>query len=212
MSASLVLEDVRIGVSGRPLLALDAAIAAGEVLTVMGPSGAGKSSLLSFIAGLAGPEFVASGRVLLDGEDVSALPAERRRIGLLFQDALLFPHLSVGGNVLFGLPAEAPDRRAEAEALLADVGLAGTFQRDPETLSGGERARVALVRLLASRPRAVLLDEPFSKLDTELRAGVRALVFARLKAAGLPCVLVTHDQEDASVAGGRIVSPWLGPA
>ncbi len=208
----LHLDTVRIALAGKPLLAIDARIAPGDVLTVMGPSGAGKSTLLAYIAGLLDPAFTATGRVLLGDVDVSGLPAESRRIGLLFQDALLFPHLSVAGNVLFGIPRGVPDRASMASAALADVGLAGFGTRDPATLSGGQRARVALVRLLLSEPRAVLLDEPFSKLDMALKADLRRLVFARLKAAGLPALLVTHDAADAEAAGGQVLDPWSAPA
>lgn len=201
----LQLQDLRLGLQGTPLLQLDATLEGGEILTVMGPSGAGKSSLLAFIAGFLAPAFAASGKVLLDGRDVLALPAEARRIGLLFQDPLLFPHLSVGGNLRFALPAATPDKEARVQAALAAVGLQGFADRDPDTLSGGQKSRVALQRLLLSAPHAVLLDEPFSRLDASLRREVRRLVFGTLQQAGLPTLLVTHDPEDAEAAGGRIV-------
>ncbi len=201
----LQLEDVRLCLQDRELLRLSAELTAGEILCVMGPSGSGKSSLLAFLAGFLAPAFEASGRVLLDGRDVLCLPAEQRRIGLLFQDPLLFPHLSVGGNLRFALPGDCPDKQARIESALSCVGLAGFAERDPATLSGGQKSRVALQRLLLSEPHAVLLDEPFSRLDTALRREVRALVFQTLQAAGLPSVLVTHDPEDAEAAGGRVV-------
>ena len=201
----LQLAEVRLSLQGRELLRLSAELTAGEILCVMGPSGSGKSSLLAFLAGFLAPAFEASGAVLLDGRDVLQLPAEQRRIGLLFQDPLLFPHLSVGGNLRFALPAACPDKSARVEAALASVGLAGFAERDPATLSGGQKSRVALQRLLLSEPHAVLLDEPFSRLDTALRREVRSLVFQTLQAAGLPSVLVTHDPEDAAAAGGRVV-------
>ncbi|MDX1464454.1 MAG: ATP-binding cassette domain-containing protein [Halomonas sp.] len=201
----LELRDVRLRLGGTPLVALDTEIAPGEVLTVMGPSGAGKSTLLAFLAGFLAPEFEASGRVLLDGRDLTALPAERRGIGLLFQDPLLFPHLSVAGNLRFGLPRAGADKAVRVERALEHIGLAGFGERDPATLSGGQKARVALMRLLLSAPCAVLLDEPFSKLDTHLRQAMRRLVFERLREAGLPSLLVTHDREDAAAAGGRVI-------
>lgn len=201
----LELRDVRIRLGDTPLVALDAEIAPGEVLTVMGPSGSGKSTLLAFLAGFLAPEFAASGRVLLDGRDLTALPAERRGIGLLFQDPLLFPHLSVAGNLRFGLPRAGADKATRVEQALERIGLAGFGERDPATLSGGQKARVALMRLLLSAPSAVLLDEPFSKLDTHLRQAMRQLVFERLREAGLPSLLVTHDREDAEAAGGRVI-------
>jgi len=204
----LHLERAAIGLAGRRLLALDRLISPGEVLTVMGPSGSGKSTLLSFVAGFLDPVFAAEGRVLIDGEDVTALPAEARHLGLLFQDPLLFPHLSVGQNLLFGLDpsvAGGAERRKAAETALAGVGMEGFFARDPATLSGGQKARIALLRTLLARPRALLLDEPFSRLDAELKGQVRALVFAEAAKRGLPVLLVTHDPADAEAAGGPVV-------
>ena len=206
MRHRLQLQDVRLSLHDTLLLQLQADINAGEIVTVMGPSGAGKSSLLALVAGFLAPVFQSSGSVLLDGRDVLALPAEQRRIGLLFQDPLLFPHLSVGGNLRFALPAGTPDKDARVHAALAAVGLEGYADRDPDTLSGGQKSRVALQRLLLSEPHAVLLDEPFSRLDAGLRRDVRALVFSTLQRAGLPTLMVTHDPEDAEAAGGRIVN------
>lgn len=201
----LQLENIHISLEGKQLLALNAEISGGEVLTVMGPSGIGKSSLLAYLAGFLAPVFEASGLIRLDGEVINELPAEQRNVGLLFQDALLFPHLSVGGNLRFALPATVQDKEARIEQALASIGLEGFAERDPETLSGGQRSRVALQRLLLSEPKAVLLDEPFSRLDTHLRREVREFVFAGLKAAGLPAIMVTHDAEDADAAGGRVI-------
>ncbi|MBZ8133914.1 ATP-binding cassette domain-containing protein [Afifella sp. IM 167] len=204
----LHLHRVAIGLAGRRLLALDRLISPGEVLTVMGPSGSGKSTLLAFVAGFLDPVFAAEGKVLIDGEDVTGLAAEERRLGLLFQDPLLFPHLSVGANLLFGLdPARAgrAERRRAVEAALAEVGMEGFFPRDPATLSGGQKARIALLRTLLARPRALLLDEPFSRLDAELKGQVRDLVFEEAAKRGLPVLLVTHDPADAEAAGGPVI-------
>lgn len=205
MSGEMTLQDVEILKEGKRLLRADAVIRPGEVFTVMGPSGVGKSTLLAMVAGFIDPVFETRGRVLLDGMDITGLPVEERRVGLLFQDPLLFPHLSVGGNLRFGLPAGSGDRQALVETALADIGLQGFAERDPATLSGGERARVALMRLLLSEPCAALLDEPFSKLDAGLRQDMRELVFTRLRAAGLPAILVTHDAADADAAGGPVL-------
>lgn len=207
---ALALRDVTIRLGGAPLLdRLDLVIAPGEVATVMGPSGSGKSSLLAYLAGFLDHHvFKADGAVLVDGVDVTRQKPERRRIGLLFQDDLLFPHLSVAGNLLFGLPADIANRAerlALAEVALTDAGLAGFGGRDPATLSGGQRARVALMRVLLSRPRALLLDEPFSKLDSELRGAFRAMVFEQARQRGLPVLMVTHDPQDAEAAGGEVL-------
>ena len=140
--------------------------------------------------------------------DLTALPAEDRHAGILFQDPLLFPHMSVGGNLLFAIPPVVkgrPERLAMAAAALDGVGLAGMAERDPATMSGGQKARVALARALLSAPRMLLLDEPFSKLDAGLRQQMRELVFGKARASGLPVLLVTHDEADAAAAGGPVV-------
>jgi putative thiamine transport system ATP-binding protein len=205
MGEALRLEGVRIRLGEKLLLELDRAIPPGEVLTVMGPSGSGKSTLLAFVAGFLDPAFRAEGRVRLDGTDLTALPPEERRLGLLFQDPLLFPHLSVAGNLLFGLRRDVTDRLDRAEDALRSAGLEGFGPRDPATLSGGQQARVALLRVLLSEPRALLLDEPFSKLDQGLRGDIRRFVLARAREEGLPTLLVTHDPADAEAAGGAVV-------
>ncbi|HSG95916.1 MAG TPA: ATP-binding cassette domain-containing protein [Afifellaceae bacterium] len=204
----LIFNRVEISLHGDRLVAVDAHIPPGEVFTVMGPSGSGKSTLLAYVAGFLDPVFSAAGRILLNGEDVTDLQPERRGMGLLFQDPLLFPHLSVGGNLLFGLAPAIKGhtaRREAVEAALHHVGMDGFIDRDPATLSGGQRARVALMRTLLSKPAALLLDEPFSKLDTARRGQVRDLVFAEARERGLPVLLVTHDIADAEAAGGPCI-------
>ncbi|MEQ8332796.1 ATP-binding cassette domain-containing protein [Nisaea sp.] len=205
MSLGLGLKDVRITLEGRELLALDCMIAPGEVLTVMGPSGSGKSTLLSFVAGFLTAPFTAEGRIELNGADITDAAPELRHVGLLFQDPMLFPHLNVGGNLLFGMPPGGRARATAAGEALARFGLDGFMDRDPATLSGGQASRVALLRLLLSEPKAALLDEPFSKLDRHLRGDIRRFTFERLRDAGLPSILVTHDPEDAEAAGGPVV-------
>jgi putative thiamine transport system ATP-binding protein len=196
---TLRLDGVSITLHGRPLVpALSAEVAPGEVLAVMGPSGSGKSSLLAWLAGLLEPPMAGQGRLLLDGVDISGLPVEQRRIGLLFQDDLLFPHMSVLDNLLFALPAGASRsaRVAGAMSALAAAGLDGLAQRRPHQLSGGQRSRVSLLRTLLARPAAVLLDEPFSRLDAALRGQLRDFVWRSLRERGVPAVLVTHDEQD----------------
>lgn len=204
---ALQLVDAALTLHGRPLVGpVDAEVAPGEVLAVMGPSGAGKSALLAWIAGLLEPPFAAHGRIVLDGRELQALPIEQRRIGLLFQDDLLFPHLSVADNLLFALPAGGTRgvRRARVDAALAQAGLAGYGERAPGSLSGGQRARVSLLRALLAQPSALLLDEPFSRLDAALRARFRDWVWATLAGQRVAAVLVTHDAADVP-PGARVI-------
>ena len=202
---SLALGNVELWLAERRLLRVNGMVKPGEVLTVMGPSGSGKSSLLAFIAGFLARDFRACGRVCLNGEDITGQPAELSGVGILFQDPLLFPHLSVGGNLGFGL-RNREGAAGRIETALESIGLPGFGGRDPATLSGGQKARVSLMRLILSKPNAVLLDEPFSKLDASLRREMRALVFEYLKREGIPALLVTHDEADAEAAGGQVIT------
>jgi putative thiamine transport system ATP-binding protein len=209
----LALESVSIAVKGasRGLVSeLSLSVPPGHVVTVMGPSGSGKSTLLSYIAGfLDRRTFAAKGRIMVGGETIEDLPAEDRHVGILFQDPVLFPHLTVAGNLLFGLPRgrwrDRRKRQAMASDALASAGLAGFEHRDPSTLSGGQKARVTLLRTLLSQPRALLLDEPFGKLDVALREEFRSFVFAHVRERGLPTLLVTHDPADAEAAAGVVI-------
>ena len=213
MNKGLTLANVAILNNGKPLLSVSHHIAPGEVLTVMGPSGVGKSTLLAFVTGTLAPDFKATGTIKLNGTDITHEPAHKRRVGILFQDDLLFPHLSVGANLAFGLPPgdTKSQRQTKVAEALAEVGLEGFEDRDPATLSGGQKARVALMRMLLSEPCALLLDEPFSRLDAALRAQVRDMVFMRAKARALPILMVTHDAEDARAAGGHIITLGTAP-
>lgn len=209
MTTGLELDHVSISLGGKKLIGISAAVAPGEVLTVMGPSGSGKSTLLAFIAGFLDPAFQASGRVFVGDRDITQLPANERRTGLLFQDPMLFPHMSVGENLLFAIRAGRGDRekrRETAEAALAEAGMDGFFDRDPATLSGGQKARAALMRVLLSEPQVLLLDEPFSRLDTSRRGQIRSFVFEEARQNRLPVLLVTHDEADAAAAGGPVVT------
>jgi len=207
-TAGLRLDAVRIRLNGRELVAVDRHIRPGETLTVMGPSGSGKSTLLAYVGGFLDPVFSGEGRVVCGGRDIAHLPAGDRHAGILFQDPLLFPHMSIGGNLVFAIPQSVKGkavRRARAEEALDDVGLSGFFDRDPDTLSGGQKARVALARTLLAAPNFLLLDEPFSKLDMQLRGQIRDLVFDKAKRSRLPVILVTHDAADAEAAGGEVI-------
>ncbi|WP_297618168.1 ABC transporter ATP-binding protein [uncultured Roseicyclus sp.] len=173
-------------------------VRAGEVMCLLGPSGCGKSTTLRVIAGI---ERQVSGAVRADGatlsDDKIHLPPEARGVGLIFQDFALFPHLSVGQNVAFGLKASRPDVARRVGELLERVDLAGYADKAPHMLSGGEQQRVALARALAPRPRIMLMDEPFSGLDNRLRDGIRDETLQLLKEEGTAVVLVTHEPEEA---------------
>ncbi len=210
MTSGLILSDLSIRLGQHQLVALSTRIEPGQVLTIMGPSGSGKSTLLAALTGTLDRDFHCTGTLLLNGRDITKAAPQDRHIGLLFQDDLLFPHLNVAHNLAFALPAAIRGRAARRQSIaaaLAAMDLAGFGPRDPATLSGGQRARVALARCLLSDPQALLLDEPFSRLDTDLRAQIRALVFAHARARALPVLLVTHDPTDAAAAGGPILTP-----
>ena len=207
MNTGLHVTIDRLGSASHTLVqGLRLAVPAGEILTLMGPSGCGKSSVLAAIAGTLAcvPEGLQplqlAGRVQLNGRDLTHLPTHLRGVGLVFQDALLFPHLSVAGNLLFAVPGHWPqaERQARVTQALQEADLSGLGERDPSTLSGGQRARVALMRALLAEPQALLLDEPFSKLDAALRAQLRPWVFAHVRERRIPVVLVTHDEQDVA--------------
>jgi iron(III) transport system ATP-binding protein len=176
----------------------------GRVVALLGPSGCGKTTLLRIIAGLEHPDAgeVHLGETLVTGPS-TFVPPERRRVGMVFQDWALFPHLSVAANVGYGLP-RGRDRAERVERALAMVGLSGVAERNPMTLSGGQQQRVALARAIAPEPTVILLDEPFSNLDTSLRVQVRGDVHRLLGDLGITTVFVTHDQEEAFVLGDEV--------
>lgn len=210
MQSSLQIKNLQLYRQGTLLLSLDEQITGGEILTVMGPSGSGKSSLLNWLTGTLPNGFTATGEVWLNDKNVSHLPTHLRHIGVLYQDALLFSHLSVAGNIAFAMPkgnkmGDRKQRREKIAQALAQVGLAGIGERHPDNLSGGQQARVALLRTLLSEPKAILLDEPFSKLDTQLRVDTRQLVFEQIRTHKLPAIMVTHDHSDAEAAKGKVI-------
>ncbi|GAA4418224.1 ABC transporter ATP-binding protein [Acidovorax lacteus] len=199
--------DVRYGAQPQPAVrGVTLGLRAGEIGVLIGPSGCGKTTLLRAVAGL---EPVSHGAVRLAGEAVSrpgaSVPPEQRRIGMVFQDYALFPHLSVGRNVAFGIHRlPRAEQAARVAEVLALVGLAGHADRYPHELSGGQQQRVALARALAPRPQLMLLDEPFSNLDVDLRERLAHEVRGILKAAGATALFVTHDQLEAFAIGDRI--------
>ncbi len=204
--ATLIVSSLTLTLPGGKALCADLSfeVHAGEVLALTGASGSGKSSILAWLTGTLDPRLKARGQAYLDDQELTHLPTENRRLGLMLQQDYLFSHMTVGQNLLFGLP-KGPRRARWAKVCesLEAAGLAGTENRDPATLSGGQRARVSLLRTLLSKPEALLLDEPFSRLDSDRRAKIRD--FTWRIAAQLPILLVTHDQGDIP-DGARIVS------
>jgi putative thiamine transport system ATP-binding protein len=203
----------RLGSAHHALVSgLRLAVPPGEILTLMGPSGCGKSSVLAAIAGMLASvseglqPLQLQGSVQLNGRELAHLHTHQRGVGLVFQDALLFPHMTVAENLLFAVPAISTNgislttaqRQARVQQALQEAELSGMGERDPSTLSGGQRARVALMRALLAEPKALLLDEPFSKLDPALRAQLRPWVFAHVRERRIPVVLVTHDEQDVA--------------
>ena len=203
----LVVDSVSVSLGGQSVLnTVSLAVAAGEVVAVFGPSGSGKSTLLRAVAGLVEVE---SGRVVIDGVDVTSVPTHRRRVGMVFQDEQLFPHRDVAGNVAFGLEMAGVGRRereSRVEELLSAVGLDGFGDRDVSTLSGGEAKRAALARSLAPRPAVLLADEPLTGLDADLHDRLAVEVGAVLRESGTTTLWVTHDRAEAALVADRSVS------
>ena len=203
---SLLLDQVGFtyAASGQGLQDISFEVARGELVAVIGPSGSGKSTLLKLVSGL---ERGHSGRILLEGEDLSPQPVHLRRMGMVFQNYALFPHLHVLGNVAYGLKLRGMDlaaRRKKAMELLELVGLQGFQDRPVRQLSGGQQQRVALARALAIDPRALLLDEPLSALDAGIRGHLRDQIRALQQRFGTTTLLVTHDQEEALTMADRV--------
>ena len=202
----LSLQGLHKAYGGAPAVRnLSLEIAQGQFVSLLGPSGCGKSTTLRMIAGLEDPD---AGRIVLDGEDISPLPTQRRRIGMVFQSYALFPNMSVANNVAFGLRmqkvAAAESRRRVADVLDL-VGLGALAARYPHQLSGGQQQRVAVARALAPQPRILLLDEPLSALDAVIRSSLRDELRALQLRLGITTVYVTHDQEEALAVSDRVV-------
>ena len=213
----LELRDIALRWDHRPLLdGVDLRVEAGQTVALLGASGSGKSTLLKIVAGIETPE---RGSVWFDGADITRTPPHRRGFALMFQDFALFPHLDVQDNVAFGLVEQGVPRvtaREQARAMLQRFGLGDQVRARVTTLSGGEQQRVALARALITRPRALLLDEPFSALDAALREQLRAEFRERIAEAGIAAILVTHDEAEAramaqhgwALEGGRLKAIW----
>ncbi|KYN87823.1 ABC transporter ATP-binding protein [Vibrio cidicii] len=182
----------------------------GEIVTLMGPSGCGKSTLLDAIAGHLSAEFNYSGSITLDNEKLDALPAHKRQVGILFQDDLLFPHLTVWENLAFALPncVKGADRKTQAMIALKHISLTKLADSFPDQISGGQRARIALTRMLLAKPKVALLDEPYSKLDKDLRVQFRNWVVEQLQQANIPALMVTHDEDDIPNGSRCLNWPW----
>ncbi|MEX3072940.1 ATP-binding cassette domain-containing protein [Vibrio alginolyticus] len=182
----------------------------GEIVTLMGPSGCGKSTLLDVIAGHLSDEFIYSGSVTLDEDTLDTVPAHKRKVGILFQDDMLFPHLTVWENLAFALPdaVKGAARKEHAMQALKNISLTKVANSFPDQISGGQRARIALTRMLLAQPKAALLDEPYSKLDKDLRVQFRNWVVEQLKQANIPTLMVTHDEDDIPEGSRCINWPW----
>lgn len=209
---SLCLENLAIRKTNGDALFSDfnLSIEKGEIITLMGPSGCGKSTLLDAIAGHLSSEFSYSGSISLDDKVLDPLPAHKRRVGILFQDDMLFPHLTVWENLAFALPnsVKGEERKARAMQALKNISLTNVANSFPDQISGGQRARIALTRMLLAKPKAVLLDEPYSKLDKDLRVQFRNWVLEQLQQANIPTLMVTHDEDDIPKGSRCINWPW----
>lgn len=207
----LNIKNCHLSIKNTPLITgLDLSVESGKVVTLMGPSGCGKSSLLNYLSGTLETDFIASGSITLNGKRIDSLPTRSRQVGILYQNPLLFPHMTNLENLLFAIDAKKMglshlQRNHLAMSKLAELGLESKAHALPDALSGGQKARIALLRTLLSSPDYLLLDEPFSKLDAELRHSVRCFTLAQIRKANIPTLLVTHDEEDLIAMGGTLV-------
>ncbi|MGB0942337.1 MAG: ATP-binding cassette domain-containing protein [Marinomonas sp.] len=207
----LKVKDCHLSIAGTPLVSeLSFEIDNGQVLTLMGPSGCGKSSLLNYLSGTLETGFEAKGCIELNQKRIDTLCTQNRNVGILYQTPLLFPHMTNLENLLFAIDAKqqgltSANKKKLAMSKLAELGLETKANNLPNSLSGGQQARIALLRTLLSSPDYLLLDEPFSKLDPELRQSVRRFTLEQIQKANIPTLLVTHDEDDFTAMGGELI-------
>ena len=179
----------------------------GKILTLMGPSGSGKSTILNCLCGTLPSDFFVQGEFFLEEELLNEKSPEKRKVGILYQDPLLFPHFNIYENLAFGIPSyyKKKEKKEKVISCLCELEMEGFETRFPATLSGGQQARVALMRSLLSEPKVLLLDEPFSKLDSSLKDKIRKVVFSYIRKNQLAAILVTHSHQDAKAAKGGVI-------
>ena len=202
-------QNVRLSFSGKPLFhPFNLTIENGEICLLQSKSGTGKTSFLKWIAGIPDAEMVSEGRIFLNEKDISFLPAEKRQIGILFSEPLLFPHLTVAENVGIGITSslQGKKRKNLIEKSLIRAKLPGIEKKDPVTLSSGQQTRIALIRTLLSEPSMLLLDEPFSNLDNDIRESMVNYVLEEIKNLNIPVLIVSHDPRDRELSNNKPVS------
>lgn len=200
---SLIVHDLNVSFGTNIVISnLNLEIESGDIVAIIGPSGCGKTTLLRAISGLLKPT---KGTIILDGENIEKQPCEQREVGMLFQRPVLFPFKDVLGNILFAYKRKKDANMDQVHAILSELGLTGKGNQAIETLSGGEAQRVVLARALLTHPRLMLLDEPLSALDVDLRRKIAHEIRSILKARGIPAIHVTHDPAEASIIGDRVL-------
>ena len=203
---SLIVENLSVSFGNQEILRdINLNLEQSEIIAILGPSGCGKTTLLRTISGLQEPNF---GKISLQGEPIEHVPCEQRGIGMLFQKPVLFPFKDVLGNILFAYQRKEERNMDDVYSILKEMGLKGKEHQTIETLSGGEAQRVVLARALLTNPKLLLLDEPLSALDVDLRRKIAQEMRSTLKARGIPAIHVTHDPVEASIIGDRVIH-WI---